>query len=279
VTAATRTELTGGPMREGRQGPGIAPPVIQFEAVTFAYGPDAPRILETMDLAIRRGEFFLLLGPSGCGKSTALNIIAGFESATDGRVLVHGRPVSGPGADRVVIFQGDDSLYPWLTVAQNVEFPLTIRRMAPSGRHALVDKYLKMVKLHADAHKYPHQLSGGMRQRVQIARALVCEETEIILMDEPFAAVDAQTRTTLQDELSEIWLSTRKTILFITHDIAEAVTLGDRIGVMTAGPAARLKSIVPVDLPRPRRRSDPGFGELYEQIRILVSRAAEEGGA
>lgn len=251
-------------------------PVIAFEGVSFGYGLRSPLVLEKMQLAIRRGEFFLLLGPSGCGKSTVLNIIAGFEPATHGRVLVHGRPVSGPGADRVVIFQGDDSLFPWLTVAQNVEFPLTIRRMPAADRRALVDKYLRMVKLHADGHKYPHQLSGGMRQRVQIARALVCEDTDIILMDEPFAAVDAQTRTILQDELSEIWQTTRKTIFFITHDIAEAVTLGDRVGVMTAGPAAKLKGIMQVDLPRPRRRSDPEFGELYEQIRALVSKASEE---
>ncbi len=246
---------------------------VEFLRVSFRYGEGSSWVVRDVDLAIRSGEFFVLLGPSGCGKTTVLNLIAGFERPTQGGVRVSGQPVAGPGADRAVIFQGDDSLYPWLTAAQNVEFPLKIRGMPRTERKELVTEHLRLVGLAGHDDKYPHQLSGGMRQRVQIARALVVPETRILLMDEPFVSVDAQTRAVLQGELNDIWMRSRKAVLFITHDISEAVALGDRVGVMTGGPGATIKEIVQVTLDRPRRRSMPRFGELYEHIWSLISGA------
>ncbi len=244
---------------------------IELHGLSFRYAEGSPWVVRDLDLAIRPGEFFVLLGPSGCGKTSVLNLIAGFERPTQGEVRVSGQPVAGPGADRAVIFQGDDSLYPWLTAAQNVEFPLKIRGMSRRERQGLVAEHLRLVGLAGHEGKYPHQLSGGMRQRVQIARALVVPETRILLMDEPFVSVDAQTRAVLQGELSDIWMRSRKAVLFITHDISEAVALGDRVGVMTSGPGASIREIVGVALDRPRRRSTPRFGELYEHIWGLIS--------
>jgi NitT/TauT family transport system ATP-binding protein len=228
------------------------------------------RVLERFELDIERGEFFCLLGPSGCGKTTVLNLLAGFEQPSAGRILVDGVPVVGPGVARTVVFQGDDSLFGWLTAVENVEFGLRLAGIDDRARRATAESYLELVGLRGQGDKYPSQLSGGMKQRIQIARALVCD-SPILLMDEPFAALDAQTRSTLQDELIGIWQKTGRTFLFITHDIGEAILLADRIGLMTAGPGSRMKTIVPVDLPRPRRRSDPAFGALYERVGALVS--------
>ena len=235
-------------------------------------------MLKGLSLEIERGELFCLLGPSGCGKTTVLNLLAGFEQPAGGAIQVAGRPVTAPGVERTVVFQGDDSLYTWLTAVENVEFGLRLAGVAPARRRATAERYLDLVGLRGQGHKYPSQLSGGMKQRIQIARALVCE-SPILLMDEPFAALDAQTRSTLQDELIGIWQQTGRTVLFITHDIGESILLANRVGLMTAGPEARMKTIVPVDLARPRRRSDPAVGTLYERLADMVSEEVRRAGA
>ncbi len=221
--------------------------------------------IDRVDLQVREGEFFCLLGPSGCGKTTLLSIIAGFERPTSGEVKVYGRPVTGPGADRGVVFQSDQALFEWLTVEENVEFGLRMRGIPPKERKAIVDRNLYLVGLTAHRHKFPHELSGGMKQRVQLARVLA-NDPEILLMDEPFAALDAQTRRRMQQELTRLWSKARKTVVFITHDIAEAITLGDRIGVMTHGPAARIKRVVEVELPRPRDHLTEDFVRLFNEL-------------
>ncbi len=235
-------------------------------------------MLKGLSLEIERGELFCLLGPSGCGKTTVLNLLAGFEQPAGGAIQVDGRPVTAPGVERTVVFQGDDSLYTWLTAVENVEFGLRLAGVEAAPRRATAERYLDLVGLRGQGHKYPSQLSGGMKQRIQIARALVCE-SPILLMDEPFAALDAQTRSTLQDELIGIWQQTGRTVLFITHDIGESILLASRVGLMTAGPEARMKTIVPVDLARPRRRSDPAVGALYERLADMVSEEVRRAGA
>lgn len=229
-----------------------------------------PSVLEGVSFSLRRGEFFCLLGPSGCGKTSVLNLLAGFEAPTTGGISVGGRPLRGPSVERSVVFQGDDSLYHWLTALENVEFGLRVAGKPKRHRRALAADCLALVGLKGQEHKYPSQLSGGMKQRVKIARALV-GDAKVLLMDEPFAAIDAQTRTMLQDELVEIWSKTGRTILFVTHDIHEAIALGDRIAVMHRGPRSRVREIIACELPRPRDRSDARFGQLYAQINRLVA--------
>jgi NitT/TauT family transport system ATP-binding protein len=236
----------------------------------FQFAPGTPLILKNFSLEIQPGEFFLLLGPSGCGKTTVMNIQAGFEQVVRGEVLADARAVRGPGRDRAVVFQDSDSLYSWLTALENVEFPLRVAGIAKRERREQARKALRLVGLETHEHKYPSELSGGMKQRTQLARALVLD-SPILLMDEPFAALDAQTRTILQDDLVRISMRTKRTILFITHDIAEAITLADRIGVMTAGPESSIKEIFEVTLPRPRRRGSPAFGELYDRIQAILA--------
>jgi NitT/TauT family transport system ATP-binding protein len=256
---------------------------IEFSDIDFRFPRAERRVLAGVRLELRKGEFFCLLGPSGCGKTTMLNLLASFEQPTAGRISVDGRPVTGPGLDRVVIFQGDDSLLPWRTAAENVAFGLEIMGLGRAERRERVEAALRMVGLEGEGGKYPRQLSGGMKQRVQIARALVCE-SPILLMDEPFAALDAQTRAVMQDELSRIWERAQRTILFITHDIAEAITLADRIGLMRAAPESGIKAIVDNALPRPRHRGDVEFAHLYgtieglvsEEVRRVMSRAPAE---
>jgi NitT/TauT family transport system ATP-binding protein len=243
---------------------------IAFGGIDFRYGAQGPLIIRGFDLTLERGELFMLVGPSGCGKTTVLNMLAGFEAPTAGDVRVDGSPVRGPGRDRIVIFQEPDSLYPWLTALENVEFPLRVVGVSRADRRARAREALRLVGLQGHEAKPPGELSGGMKQRVQIARALVLE-APILLMDEPFGALDAQTRSILQDELAQIAARTRRTILFITHDIHEAIFLADRIGVMTAGPESTLKKIVEVDLPRPRTRGSAAFGELYEELHQILS--------
>jgi NitT/TauT family transport system ATP-binding protein len=218
----------------------------------------------TIDVA--PGEFVCLLGPSGCGKSTILNAVAGFVSAVGGEVLVDRRPVEGPDVTRGMVFQSTEALFPWLRVRENITFGPRMRRLSRSRRRQLVDYYLGLVGLSHFADRLPHELSGGMRQRVQIARVLA-NEPSVVLMDEPFGALDAQTREVMQHELERIWQETRPTILFVTHDINEAILLGDRIATMTAGPAGRIKEIYPVDLPRPRDEIDPAVVELHRRLR------------
>ena len=243
---------------------------IAFRSLDFRYGTNGPFIIRGFELELRRGEFFVLVGPSGCGKTTVLNILAGFEAPSAGDVLVDGQSVRGPQRDRIVIFQEPDSLYPWLTALENVEFPLRVLGIGRAERHERAAAALHLVGLQSHEGKHPGQLSGGMKQRVQIARALVLD-APILLMDEPFGALDAQTRIILQDELAQIAARTQRTILFITHDILEAIFLADRIGVMTAGPEASLKKIVEVELGRPRTRGSPEFGELYEHVHQILS--------
>ncbi|MFF3867711.1 ABC transporter ATP-binding protein [Micromonospora sp. NPDC001898] len=251
---------------------------VTIEDISFAYAAGAPRILADVSLSLSRGEFFVLLGPSGCGKTTVLNQVAGFEFPTEGRMTVAGRPVTGPGPDRAVIFQGDDSLLGWLNVYGNVEFGLRVLGVKNPERQQRVRAALEMVELGGQAKKYPHELSGGMKQRVQIARALVTD-APILLMDEPFGALDAQTRTTLQDELARIWAATDRTVLFITHDISEAMILGDRIGIMTSGPEAKLHDVIENPLSRPRERGGPDFGALYQDLErtVTVAKARRPG--
>jgi NitT/TauT family transport system ATP-binding protein len=226
-------------------------------------------VLSNFSLGLEESEFFCLLGPSGCGKTTVLNLMAGFLEPTAGVITLAGRPIEGPGVDRTVVFQGDDALFHWLRTIDNVAFGLRMRGVAQARRHAIAREYLHLVHLDGQENKYPAELSGGMKQRVQIARVLATDP-KILLMDEPFGALDAQTRARLQDELVDIWRKTSKTIVFITHDIAEAVLLADRIGVMTRGPGASIGAIVPVELPRPRRRGSSGFGEMWERINAMI---------
>ena len=238
--------------------------------VAFVFGNVERPVMRDVSFEVASGEFFVLLGPSGCGKSTVLNLIAGFETPTRGEVLAGRRRVAGAGSDRVVIFQESDSLYGWLSVLDNVAFPLRVVGIGEKERRARALATLKLVGFQGHEHKYPAQLSGGMKQRTQLARALVLD-SPILLMDEPFAALDAQTRSILQDELVQLSIRMRRTVLFITHDISEAILLGDRVGIMRAGPASSIKEIIPIELPRPRRRSGVEFGELYERINRSIS--------
>jgi NitT/TauT family transport system ATP-binding protein len=225
--------------------------------------------VERFDLAIESGEFFCLLGPSGCGKTTVLKMVAGFESPTAGDISMDGQPVTGASRDRGVVFQGDDSLYGWLTAVENVEFGLRMRGMGKRERRERALRYLELVGLHGQEQKYPAELSGGMKQRIQIARALV-NEPKMLLMDEPFAALDAQTRALMQVELATIWRATRTTVLFITHDIDEAVALGTRIGVMRAGPRSDVKGVLGVTLNGARDRTDDTFLRYYRQVYEMI---------
>ncbi|PYN08278.1 MAG: nitrate ABC transporter ATP-binding protein [Candidatus Rokuibacteriota bacterium] len=225
--------------------------------------------VEHFDLEIEAGEFFCLLGPSGCGKTTVLKMLAGFEAPSAGEILMDDRPVTGASRDRGVVFQGDDSLYGWLTAVENVEFGLRMRRVPRSERRRRALEFLDLVGLAGQADKYPSELSGGMKQRIQLARALV-NEPKMLLMDEPFAALDAQTRALMQVELASIWQAARTTVLFITHDIDEAVTLGGRIGVMRAGPRSQVKGVVEVSLNGARSRTDDTFLRYYKQVYEMI---------
>ena len=227
--------------------------------------------LEDITLDVRPGEFLALVGPSGCGKSTLLDLLGGLTAPTSGRILLDGRPIEGPARDRGIVFQ-QYALFPWRTAAQNVEFGLDIAGIKARERRERALQYLDLVGLSAFADRYPHELSGGMKQRVAIARSLAYDP-EVLLMDEPFAAIDAQTRETLQDELLRIWRTTGKTILFITHGIDEAVVLGQRVAVMTSRPG-RIKHVV--EIPQALRgesediRSVPEFGPVRHEVWSLL---------
>ena len=239
---------------------------IQIAGVSKTFGQAVPA-LGAIDLDVEEREFVCLLGPSGCGKSTLLNIVAGFLAPTTGRVLVDGRPVTGPGADRGVVFQ-EYVLFPWLSVAGNVEFGLRLKAVTATEREKTVRRYLELVGLTAHATKFPVQLSGGMKQRVAIARALA-NSPSIILMDEPFGALDAQTRETLQDELSRIQRLEHKTVIFVTHSIREAVYLADRVVVMTSAPG-RIKQVFDIKLPDVRDRFAAEFTHYESEITRVV---------
>ncbi|MDD4731107.1 MAG: ABC transporter ATP-binding protein [Desulfovibrio sp.] len=216
---------------------------------TFGQGDKAVTALDSTDLNVGRGEFAVVVGPSGCGKSTLLNIVAGLERPTSGSVTLEGEHVTGPGAERGMVFQSY-TLFPWLTVRKNVEFGLRIKGVSPAERADTARHYIAMVGLEEFENALPKELSGGMQQRVAIARVLA-NKPRMLLMDEPFGALDAQTRLQLQEQLLRVWRQEKATVLFITHDIDEAILLGDRVHVMSKRPG-RLVEEVPVDLQRPR---------------------------
>jgi NitT/TauT family transport system ATP-binding protein len=247
-------------------------PLVRFDDVQKSYrslqGSDYVAV-EHFSVEIETGEFFCLLGPSGCGKTTVLKMLAGFEEPSAGQILMEGRPVTGASRDRGVVFQGDDSLYGWLSAIENVEFGLRMRGIGRAERRERATRFLDLVGLSGQQHKYPAELSGGMKQRIQIARALV-NEPKMLLMDEPFAALDAQTRSLMQHELARIWQATRTTVLFITHDIDEAVTLGTRIGVMRAGPRSGVKGVLDVALNGARDRTDDVFLGYYKRVHEMI---------
>jgi NitT/TauT family transport system ATP-binding protein/sulfonate transport system ATP-binding protein len=245
-----------------------------------ARGAKPTRALEPTDLRVAENDFITVLGPSGCGKSTLLRIVAGLDRPSAGRVLLDGREVAGPGPDRGMVFQSY-TLFPWLTVAENVEFGLREKGMPPAERRGIVDAYLDKVGLSGFEGHYPRQLSGGMQQRTAIARALA-NDPAILLLDEPFGALDNQTRALMQELLLGIWERERKTVLFVTHDIEEAIFMASRVVVMTARPG-RIKADIPVDLPHPRHytiKTSPAFSalkaHLTEEIRVEAVLAATE---
>jgi NitT/TauT family transport system ATP-binding protein len=224
------------------------------------------RALQNFDIDIREGEFLSIVGPSGCGKSTFLNVLLGLLKPDTGDLRMHGKPITGPGTDRAMVFQ-EFGLLPWRTVQSNIELGLELKGTPVAKRRAVSERLIQMVGLAGFESHYPHELSGGMKQRVGLARALATDP-EVLLMDEPFAALDAQTRDLMQIELLRIWNAARKTVLFVTHQIDEAIYLSDRVMVMTRRPG-QAKKIFSIDLPRPRdyeMRVTPEFNELKLEI-------------
>lgn len=224
-------------------------------------------VIDGVSFDVQEGEFISILGPSGCGKTTLLRIIAGLEKQDEGEILLRGKSISGPGQDRAMVFQ-DYALFPWRTVLGNVLFGLEIRKIPKKEALERAKTFIKLVGLEGFENSYPHELSGGMRQRVALARALVCEP-DILLMDEPLSALDAQTRNVMQAELVRIWEETKKTIIYVTHSIEEAVYLSDRIAVLSKRPA-KLLELVNVDLERPRDRFSKEFVNLRAKIFKLI---------
>jgi len=222
---------------------------------------DSIRVLEDINADVAHGEFVCIVGPSGCGKSTLLNVVAGFLEASSGEVLVEREPVHGPDPRRIFVFQ-ENGVFPWLNVRENVGFGL--RKHNQAEREHTITRYIDMVGLVGFENAYPHELSGGMRQRVEIARALAANP-DIIYMDEPFGALDFLTRLKMRADLIRIWQAEKKTILFVTHDIEEAVQLADRVLIMTPRPAT-IQEVVNVDLPRPRHLDSPGYLEKRDHI-------------
>jgi NitT/TauT family transport system ATP-binding protein len=231
--------------------------------------------LADVSLDIKPGRFVVLVGPSGCGKSTLLMMLAGLRQQTSGTILINGTPISAPDPNRVgVVFQ-EASLFPWLTAEENVEFPLALRGVARAERRAKAEEMLKLVGLEGFGKRHPHELSGGMKQRVSIARGLV-QDPPVLLMDEPFAALDEQTRMTMGDELLRIWAATGKTVVFVTHSLTEAVYLADEVAVMSARPG-RIVDLLQVQLPRPRTYemlSGDAFGSLRDRIWRHIRKSA-----
>jgi NitT/TauT family transport system ATP-binding protein len=261
----------------------VSTPKIQFENVSKVFRARGSEVTALADInfEVRAGEFVVIVGPSGCGKSTLLDLLGGLAEPSGGRILVDGRPVTGPGLDRGVVFQ-QYALLPWRTALANVQFGLEAKHVPRRERAGRAREYLDLVGLSGFHDRYPHELSGGMKQRVAIARSLAFDP-DVLLMDEPFAALDAQTRDGLQDELLRIWEKTGKTIVFITHGIDEAVYLGQRVAVLTSRPG-RIKQVV--DVPITARsatedlRSDPRFAhyrhEIWTLLRDEVTRARSE---
>jgi NitT/TauT family transport system ATP-binding protein/sulfonate transport system ATP-binding protein len=250
------------------------PNILIIRGVTkrFAVGDGEVDALAPVDLTIHQGEFVCMIGASGCGKSTLLRIIAGFEEPTTGDVSIDGKAIAGPGSDRGMVFQ-DYALFPWMTVRENISFGPRQRQLPRQEIESTTDEFVRMVGLERFADRYPNQLSGGMKQRVAIARVLA-NNANILLMDEPFGALDALTREQLQHELLQIWTRTGVTTIFVTHSVEEAVLLADRVLVMSAGPG-RIDSDFRIDLARPREVSSPEFNALRRDVaRRLTSHLA-----
>ncbi|HOK57857.1 ABC transporter ATP-binding protein [Methanothrix sp.] len=239
--------------------------LLEVRSVSKVFDVDGKtmEVLRDISMSVDEGEFVCFIGPSGCGKTTLLRIIAGLEFPSSGSVLLDGAPIRGPGPERGMVFQ-EYSLFPWRTVLDNVAFGPEIRGVPREERYRLAREYLKMVGLERFESRYPHELSGGMKQRVAIARALV-NNPKALLMDEPFGALDAQTRNVMQSELLRIWEQERKTIIFVTHSVDEAIYLGDRIIVFSARPG-RVKEIIGIDLPRPRKRTSLEVNRIRDKI-------------
>jgi NitT/TauT family transport system ATP-binding protein len=227
--------------------------------------------LKDLNIKVRKGEFFSIVGPSGCGKSTLLDLLTGLARPDEGELLIDGKPITGPKLDCGIVLQGY-ALFPWRTARKNIEFGLQMKGIPRKQRREISDRYIKLVELEGFENHYPSELSGGMQQRVAIARVLAYDP-EVLLMDEPFAAVDAQTRETMQDELLSIWAKTGKTIVFVTHSIEEAVGLSDRIAVLSRSPGT-VREVVDVRLPRPRAigdvRNTPDFRMISSHIWELL---------
>jgi NitT/TauT family transport system ATP-binding protein len=244
--------------------PGV--PKLWLQNLSLSYkAANGERLLaiDGINLKVTPGEFLCIVGPSGCGKSTLLHLIAGLQTPTAGNVLVDNKPADGPGTDRILIFQ-ELGLFPWLTAAENVEFGMKMKGVPKAERRERTQHYLRLVQLAQFKDSYMHQLSGGMRQRVALARALA-GEPDVLLMDEPFAALDAQTRDLLHDELERIWSETGRTIIFVTHNVREAVRLGDRVVLLTFRPG-RIKREFLVDLPRPRHLEDVEVAQMAREV-------------
>jgi NitT/TauT family transport system ATP-binding protein len=250
-------------------------PYIELRNVSLTYDTPSGRVagVANVSFGIQPSEFLCIVGPSGCGKSTLLNMIAGFLKPTGGEIRIGGRPVAGSGLDRGIVFQDFAQLFPWRTALGNVAFGLEMKGMPKAEREALARRQLALVKLDRFVDSYPHHLSGGMQQRVAIARALAYNPA-VLLMDEPFAALDALTRDEMQRLLAEVWRDTRKTVVYVTHNVAEAVYLADRVVVMTPHPGT-VKTEVPIRLTRPRDPLSLAFIEHQKELlRHLGERAA-----
>jgi len=250
--------------------------IIENVSKKFITKSNKTHTLDRVSLELNNGEFVCILGPSGCGKSTLLNIIAGLEKACDGKILLNGRHIKEAGPDRAVMFQ-EAALFPWLKVMDNVEFGMKMAGIPKEIRREKALKYLKMVHLTKFRDSYVHELSGGMKQRVALARALTLD-SEVLLMDEPFAALDSQTKNILQLELQQIWWETRKTIVFVTHNVEEAVLLADRVIVMSANPG-RIKKEFRIQLARPRQLESVDLaymiGDIMKELKEEVEKVAK----
>jgi NitT/TauT family transport system ATP-binding protein len=254
-------------------------PHIEVRNVSLVYDTPGGSVtgLGGVSFDIAASEFLCLLGPSGCGKTTLLNIIAGFLEPTGGEISIGGKPIAGHGMDRGIVFQDFAQLFPWRTALGNVTFGLEMKGMAKAERERIALDQLALVKLEKFAHAYPHHLSGGMQQRVAIARALAYDPS-VLLMDEPFAALDALTRDDMQRLLAEVWRATRKTVVYVTHNVAEAVYLADRVIVMTPHPGL-VKAELAITLPRPRDPLRVEFLELQKELLRQLGHETRPGGS
>jgi NitT/TauT family transport system ATP-binding protein len=253
---------------------------VHLDGISLSYRTNDGKSLLALDnihLKVQPGEFLCIVGPSGCGKSTLLHLIAGLQQPTSGRILMDDKPVTAPGTDRILIFQ-ELGLFPWLKVGANVEFGMKMKGVPKAERQERVDYYLRLVHLAQFRDSYTHQLSGGMRQRVALARALATEP-DVLLMDEPFAALDAQTRDLLHDELERLWAETGRTIIFVTHNVREAIRLGDRVALISFRPG-KVKREYHVDLPRPRQLEDVSVAlcarEILDDLREEINKSLAE---